>query len=172
MLTEKQIAVLKSENELLHIQLEDVNMMIAVREQELDLLRERAREATAMQSKLDSNLFEFEQMQNNIGNCQQKNAGYFERLQEIEDELYESVKEQLKYAKALKEFNSMQANLHDTNAELQEATGVYKKLIQMKSSLSQTQSNLDIALIEINSLKEELAELKEMNELLIQKNMQ
>jgi len=135
MLTEKQIAVLKSENDLLHIQLEDVNLMIAVREQELDLLRERAREAAAMQSKLDNNLFEFEQMQNNMGSYQQKNAGYYQRLQEMEDELYESVKEQLKYANALKEFNSIQANLHDTNEELQEAAEVYKKMLQMKSTL-------------------------------------
>lgn len=172
MLTEKQIAILKSENEWLHLQLEDVNLMIEVREQELDLLRERARQAAAMQSKLDSNLFEFEQMQNNMGDYQQKNAGYYQRLQEIEDELYVAVKEQLKYANALKEFNSMQANLHDTHNELQEATAVYKKMIQMKSTLAQTESNLEIAGIEIKSLKEEIAELMALNEMLIQKNIQ
>lgn len=172
MLTEKHITILKSENEWLHVQIEDVNSMIAVREQELDQLRARAREAVAMQSKLDSNLFEFEQMQNNIGDCQQKNEGYYQRLQEIEEELYQSAREQVRYANALKEFNSMQANLQDTNEELQEASGVYKKLIQMKSTLAQTQSNLEIAEIEISSLKEEMAELMALNELLIQRKMQ
>ena len=35
MLTENQIKILRSENELLHIQLDDVNMMIKAREDEL-----------------------------------------------------------------------------------------------------------------------------------------
>jgi DNA repair exonuclease SbcCD ATPase subunit len=172
MLTEKQINGLRSENELLNIQLEDVNTMIKVREEELELLRERAKEATEMQSKLDNNLNEFEQMQISIGNCQQKNDGHYQRLQEMENELYESVKEQLKYANTLKEFNSLQANLEDTNNELQEASAVYKKMAQMKTTLAQTQSNLEIALMEIESLKQDLAAQMALNEVLLQKNIQ
>jgi oligoendopeptidase F len=172
MLTEKQINGLRSENELLNIQLEDVNTMIKVREEELELLRERAKEATEMQSKLDNNLNEFEQMQISIGNCQQKNDGHYMRLQEMENELYESVKEQLKYANTLREFNSLQANLDDTNNELQEASAVYKKMAQMKTTLAQTQSNLEIALMEIESLKQELAAQMALNEVLLQKNIQ
>ncbi len=171
MLTEKQFQLLKSENELLHIQLEDVNMMIKVREEELSLLRQRASEATAMQSRLDNNLNEFEQMQHSIGTYQQKNDGHYRRLQEIENELYESVKEQLKYAQTLKEFNSMEANLHDTNNELQEASAVYKKMAQVKNILAQTNSNLEIAMIEIQSLKQQLAEVKALNDALIKKKI-
>lgn len=171
MLTEKQIQILRSENELLQIQLDDVNMMISVREEELELLRLRAKEATAMQSRLDNNLNEFEQMQNNLGYCQQKNEGHSIRLEEMENELYDSVKEQLRYADTLKEFHSMEANLLDTSNELQEAVSVYKKMAQMKTILAQAQSNLEIALIEIDSLKEELAEVKALNAVLIQKKI-
>lgn len=153
MLTDNQIKILRSENELLQLQLEDVNTMIKVREEELDILRERAREAAAMQSRLDNNLNEFEQMQNNLGFCEQKNEGYSQRLQEMENELYSSIKEQLQYAESLKEFNSMQANLLDTTNELQEASAVYKKMAEMKTTLAATNSNLAIALIEIESLK-------------------
>ena len=171
MLTERQIKLLRSENDMLQIQLEDVNMMISVREEELDLLRERAKEATAMQSRLDNNLNEFEQMQNQMGNFQQQSKGHSLRLEEMENELYVSMKEQLRYAESLKEFNSMEANLLDTNNELQEAVSIYKKMAKMKTTLAQAQSNLEIAMIEIDSLKEELAEAKALNQLLLQKKM-
>lgn len=169
MLTDNQIKILRSENELLQIQLEDVNTMIKVREEELDMLRERAREAAAMQSRLDNNLNEFEQMQNNLGFCEQKNEGYSQRLQEMENELYSSIKEQLQYADSLKEFNSMQANLLDTTNELQEVSAVYKKMIEMKTSLAATNSNLSIALIEIESLKAIIKETTALNALLMKK---
>ena len=169
MLTDNQIKILRSENELLQIQLEDVNIMIKVREEELDMLRERAREAAAMQSRLDNNLNEFEQMQNNLGFCEQKNEGYSQRLQEMENELYSSIKEQLKYAETLKEFNSMEANLLDTTNELQEASAVYKKMAEMKTTLAATNSNLAIALIEIESLKAIIKETTALNGLLMKK---
>jgi hypothetical protein len=171
MLTEKQIQILRSENELLQLQLDDVNMMIQVREEELDLLRARAREAAAMQSRLDNNLNEFEQMQNSLGNVQQKNSGNKLRLEEMENELYESVKEQLRYAETLKDFNSMGANLMDTNNELEEATAVYKKMAAMKVVLAEAQSNYEIAIMEITSLKEELEEVKALNSILLQKQI-
>ena len=171
MLTEKQIQILRSENELLQLQLDDVNMMIQVREEELDLLRVRAREAAAMQSRLDNNLNEFEQMQNSLGNVQQKNSGKELRLEEMENELYESVKEQLRYAETLKDFNSMEANLVDTNNELEEATAVYKKMAVMKIVLAEAQSNYEIAMMEITSLKEELEEAKALNSILLQKQI-
>ena len=171
MLTEKQIQILRSENELLQLQLDDVNMMIQVREEELDLLRVRAREAAAMQSRLDNNLNEFEQMQNSLGNVQQKNSGKELRLEEMENELYESVKEQLRYAETLKDFNSMEANLVDTNNELEEATAVYKKMAVMKILLAEAQSNYEIAMMEITSLKEELEEAKALNSILLQKQI-
>ena len=171
MQTENQLEKLKSENELLHIQLDDVNMMIQAREEELELLRVRAREAAAMQIKLDSNLDEFEQMQNNIGLCQQKNSGHTQRLEEMEEELYASIKDQLQYAESLKEMNSLQANLLDTTNELQEASDVYKKMKEMKTRLAATNSQMEIALMEIESLKAMLAEAEALNALLMKKDL-
>ena len=124
-----------------------------------------------MQSRLDNNLNEFEQMQNSLGNVQQKNSGKELRLEEMENELYESVKEQLRYAETLKDFNSMEANLVDTNNELEEATAVYKKMAVMKIVLAEAQSNYEIAMMEITSLKEELEEAKALNSILLQKQI-
>ena len=171
MLTENQIKILRSENELLQIQLEDVNTMIKVREEELDILRERSNEATAMQSKLDNNLNEFEQMQNNLGIWQQKNEGHSARLEEMENELHASLKEQLHYAEILKEQGSLAANLLDTSNELQEASAVYKKMKDMKTILAATNSNLEIALLEIRSLKAALKQAEDLNTLLQKKGI-
>lgn len=163
MQTDNQVRQLRSENELLHIQLDDVNMMIKAREDELEILRAKAREAVAMQSRLDNNLNEFEQMQHSLGNCQQKNAGHSQRLQEMEEELYVSIKEQLQYAESLKTMNSLEANLRDTTSELEEASEVYRKMKEMKTALASTNSQLEIALLEIESLKAMLKEAEALN---------
>ncbi|MEO6537185.1 MAG: hypothetical protein ABIT07_00300 [Ferruginibacter sp.] len=163
MLTEKQLKQLKSENELLLLQLEDVNEVIKQREEELEELRIIARHATQLQSRLDLNLLEFEQMQNNIGEKQQEAEGTNLRLEELEKDLYNSIKMENKYNNLLDGHLSLQANLLDTNNELEEAAGLYKKLKDVKNSLTQTQSSLEMATIEIRSLKQELADLKKLN---------
>lgn len=169
MLTERQIQLLRSENEMLQLQLDDVNIMIQVREEELELLRKRAQEASELQSRVDANLIEFEQMQNHLGNCQQKNEGKDERLSEMEEELFASIKDQLKAEDKLKEFNSVQANLLDTSRELDEASAVYKKLQDTKKQLTSTKSELEIAHMEIDSLKQQLHEANALIEMLMKK---
>lgn len=169
MLTEKQIKQLKGENELLQLELEDVNQIIKQREEELEQLKNTAATARQLQSRLDMNLLEMEQMQNAIGEKQKESHGSFERMIELEEELYAALKIRNQHAAVLKENMSLQANLLDTNNELEEAASLYKKLKEQKLLVSQTQSNLDIALIEIESLKEELGELKELNSVLLKK---
>ena len=71
MLSEEQIRKLKSENEFLQIQLQDINEMIAIREEELDILRRKAQEAVETGSKLEGAYEELSYMQNVIGKHQQ-----------------------------------------------------------------------------------------------------
>lgn len=172
MLTEKQIKQLKGENELLLLQLEDVNEVIKQREKELEELRRIATKARQMQSQLDMNLLEFEQMQNNIGEKQQQAKGASVRMEELEKELYNSIKIENRYNNMLDEHISLQANLLDTSNELEEAAGLYKKVQQLKASLTQTKSSLEMGQIEIQNLKDELAEAKELNILLREKKKQ
>ena len=164
--------MLQSENELLQIQLQDVNMIIEIREEELELLRKRAQEAAAMQSTLKNNLTGFEQMQQHIGASEQIEKATAQRLEATEDELYTSIKEQLDYAEALKGLNSMEANLADTSLELEEASKAYKKAADMKSLLAAARSDIEIATLTIKNLREELQEVKALNELLLNKAKQ
>jgi len=172
MLTENQLQLLKSENELLQLQLEDINQVIREREEELALLRESAREARELQSRLDINLLEFEQMQNRIGSQQQQCAGFEGRMEELENELFRSLKEQLQYAEAMKDYNSVKANLAYSESELEEAGGLYQQLQALETRYAAAESNLEIAQMEISSLKEELLEMRSLNDMLRQKKFQ
>ncbi|MBS1574654.1 MAG: hypothetical protein JST09_05060 [Bacteroidetes bacterium] len=170
MLTEKQIKQLKGENELLQLELEDVNQVIKQREAELEQLKNTANIARELQSKLDMNLLEIEQMQNTVGATKQESQGTLQRMIELVEELYEALKIRNQQAAILQENASLKANLLDTSNELEEASALYKKVKEQKLAISLTQSNLDIALMEIDNLKAELAELKELNQALRKKN--
>ena len=169
MLSQKQIQQLRGENELLLLQLEDANELIKQRDQELEELRNIASNDIQLQSHLDISLLELEQMQNNMGEKQQESEGVSLRMEELEKDLYNSIKIENKYNNMLDEHISLQANLLDTNNELDQAAALYKKVQQLKASLTDTQSSLEMAQIEIQNLKEELVEIKELN-MLLRKN--
>jgi len=166
MLTEEQLEQLKSDKELLELELEDVNQLIKIREEELDLLRKKADEARALRSRLDMQLYELEQMQNNIGEHQQKAAGFDKRMEEMENELFASIQEQLQLSDTLKDYTRVKANLQYTESELEEANTAYRQLKDAESKKAEAESNLELAMIEISSLKEELSEMRELNEYL------
>jgi hypothetical protein len=90
-------------------------------------------------------------------------------MEEMENQLLAAIKVQNHNAVIIKEHSSLQANLLDTNNELEQAAALYKKVQQLKSSLTESKSSLEIAQIEITNLKEELAEVKELNILLREK---
>lgn len=161
MLTERQLQQIQAENEHLKLQLEEVNEIIAIREEELAILRQKMQKATQLQSKLDMNLLEFEQMQNTIGEKQQEAEGNSIRLEELEKELFKSIKMETNYYNMLDENVSLQANLKDTNSELEEAASLYKKVRQLTIELTETKSNLEIAQMEIDGLKAELKDYKD-----------
>lgn len=161
MLTERQLQQIQAENEHLKLQLEEVNEIIAIREEELAIIRQKMQKATQLQSKLDMNLLEFEQMQNTIGEKQQEVEGNSIRLEELENELFRSIKMETNYYNILDENVSLQANLKDTNSELEEAASLYKKVRQLTKELTEAKSNLEIAQMEIDGLKAELQDYKD-----------
>lgn len=57
----------------------------------------------------------------------------------------------------------------DTNRELDEASKWYKQLKDLKMELTLTKSSLEIANMELENLKEELTETRELNEELLKK---
>lgn len=172
MLSDTQIKKIQSENEWLLLQLEGVNAVIKQREEELDRLKRTASDATQMQSRLDLNLIEFQSMQNKLGAKQQEIAGNAHRLEELESALLSTVKMERRFHDVLDENISLQANLKDTTEQLKEAANLYKKVRALTAELSSVKSELEIALIEIDSLKEDLKELKATNAALLKSRIE
>ncbi|MFZ1529523.1 MAG: hypothetical protein WAT19_12270 [Ferruginibacter sp.] len=167
MLTEKQLQLIKAENEFLLLQIEDLNLAIAQKEMELEELRNRANHAAELQSKLDMNLLEFEQMQRAVADRKQKASGDAIMIEELENELLDTLKLQQQYRSMADENDSLKASLMGSSEELEMASGLYKKVKDLDKELTVTKSSLEIAGIEIESLK---AELKELNESLARPN--
>ncbi len=147
---------LKSDNELLQIQLQDLEYMIRLREEELESLREAAALAVELQSRLDINLHEIAQMREFIGHQQQQAAGATKREASLESEMFQSVQTETAYYTIKEQFTSTQAALADLHQQLAETTALYQQLSNLKSKVALLESSLAIALLDNGFLKEEL----------------
>ena len=87
MQNEDFIQELKNENEELQYQLKDLEYLIQLKEEELDDLKKASQQVSSLQSKIDQNLYQFEQMQLFINEEQQKLQGALNREASIEQEL-------------------------------------------------------------------------------------
>ena len=156
MLSDNLLQQLKSENELLQIQLQDVNYMIQVREEELEILRRTAAHAVSLQSRLDMNLDEFYQMQDHIGNQQQYAEGAAKREASLESELLQSIEMETQLYNMKDQFASTKAALADLNNEMNSMASVHKEVAILKAKITELESNLEIAALENGFLKEEV----------------
>lgn len=164
MLPDQEIQLLKSENEYLQLQLQDVNYMLTVREEELDLLREKARQAVQMQSKLEGNYNELAQMQITIGKTQQQAFGAAKREAAMEEEILQSIHIEKAYYNTRKELASVTAAFTDADSKLDEATNVYKELDDAKRKIAELESLNEIAKEEKEYLAYEVEKLKKLNQ--------
>ena len=163
MLSEQDIQRLKSENEYLQLQLQDVNYMLNIREEELELLRAKAKIAVSLQSQIEGNYNELTQMQATIGKTQQKAFGAAKREAATEDELIQSVQIEKAYYNTRKELLSVTAAFTDVDSKLDEAAHVYKQLEDAKRKIAELESLHDIATEEKEFLAYELDKLKKQN---------
>ena len=69
---EDYIKNLKQENEDLQFQLKDLEYLIQIKEEELADLKKASQHVAELQSKIDQNLYQFEQMQLHISDEQHK----------------------------------------------------------------------------------------------------
>ncbi|MEO6668559.1 MAG: hypothetical protein ABIN36_03715 [Ferruginibacter sp.] len=165
MLSDNLLQQLKSENELLQIQLQDVNDMIRVREEELEILRRTAAHAVELQSRLDINLDEFYQMQDHIGNQQDYQEGAARREASLENELLQSIQMETELYNIRDELASSKAALADINNEIEIIPSMYKELAVLKTQVAELVSKLEIADLENGFLKEEVEKFRLEEEL-------
>lgn len=166
MLTADQVRKLISENELLQVQLADVNEVLAIREEELDLLRTKSGKMVELQSTLDNNLEEFSYMQHVIGKHQQNAEKATRREMEMERELLEGIRMEKEYYSIRDKYQSTSTALLDVNQQLNEIPLINRDLETASRKIAELESRLDILQEEKELLQYEVSKLKKQNEVL------
>jgi hypothetical protein len=159
MLSNDEIQQLRSENELLQIQLQDITEMINIREEELEILRKKSAYTVLLQSTLDGNLEEIAQMQNFIGEQQRKVAGAAKREVAMENEIIQSLEMEKELYTIRDKYESARAAINDLDNELAESSMMYRQLAAANSRIAELESTLEIALMGNALLKEKLEKL-------------
>jgi len=160
MLREDFINELKIENEELQFQLKDLEYLIQLKEEELADLKKTSQNIIELQSKLDQNLYQFEQMQNFIGNQQQQAEGALRREASMEEEMLDSMKAENSYYEIREEFKSNKLALNDLNQQMNEVVALYHQITDLKNKITSLQSDLEISNLDNKFLKEELFNYK------------
>lgn len=163
---EKKIRMLVSENEFLQLQLEDINLILKKKDEEIDMLADDGETAAFLRSRIDSNIIEIEQLKYYVEQASQKSLGLEMLNEELEVDLLMQMKGRQKEQKSIREMSSVKANLEVVTEELNEAAALYKMLQSLKQKLSAANSITALKEIENQELKKEIAEQRELIELL------
>ncbi len=159
MLSEDEIQQLKSENELLRLQLQDITEMINIREEEIHILRQKAAFGVELQSTLDGNLEEITQMQQFIGEQQRKVAGAAKREAAMENEIIQSLEMEKEFYTIREKYESAKAAITDLDNELADSTTMYRQLSASISRVAELESSLEMVMLENKNLKEKIDKL-------------
>ena len=160
---EDYIKELKQENEDLQFQLKDLEYLITLKEEELEDLKKASQHVAALQSKIDQNLYQFEQMQLHISDEQHKLKGALKREAAMEQELIDAIGMEKSYYEIKEEFISTKTALHDISEQMNEAVTIYQQLVSLKKKVAELESNLEIVNLDNQFLKEELLQNKKPN---------
>ena len=156
MLSTDEIQQLKSENELLRIQLQDITEMISIRDEEVEILRKKAAFGIMLQSTLEGNLNEISQMQHNLGEQQRKVAGAARREASMENEIIQSIEMEKEFYTIREKYESSRAAILDLDNELAETSAMYRQLAAAISRVAELESSLALTLADNERLKNEL----------------
>ncbi|MCX6323142.1 MAG: hypothetical protein NTZ41_02935 [Sphingobacteriales bacterium] len=155
MLPEHIIQQLKSENALLHVQLNDLDELIRIREEELEILRTKAAQVAALQSNLDENIYQLEQMQLFLGDQEREVAGANRRELSMETEMIESLQMEKDYYTLSDKLKSTRAALEDVSEQFAEASALFREVATLKSTIAELESKLEIESLDNQFLREE-----------------
>lgn len=159
-ISEEQLNSILRENEYLQVQVNDLNLILAEREQELELLRAAAADATELKSRLDSQLNEFQVLQNHIGHKERQVLGAEERELELQEELTTAIRLQHRYDELLTDYAYIQAQLTDLQLRHEELEARNLDLQRIAARAAEQESQLANTVMERDGLKQLLVSYK------------
>lgn len=160
MLTQDQLKQLISANQSLQVQLEEANMILSEREEQLLILRENAARNNELQSIADARLDELYSMQNLIGKKDQEAAGAEERELELQQELTEAARLQQQYNALAEQYDYLQARFDDLEDALASLKHKHLLLQQIAAKIGELESHLANTVMERDELAARLSNRK------------
>jgi len=151
---------LMAENERLQVELQDLNFILAQREQEIAELKANTASDAELRSLLDIQYDELQLMQNRIGKHQQKAAGAEERELELQQELTQAVHLEHQYSDLMRQYTYINTQLEDVQAELAKVKKRNSMLQQIAVRIGELESNMENITMERDELKAKVAELE------------
>lgn len=158
----KQIQALTSENEFLQLQLEDLNNAVRSKDEEIHLLGDSMESAASLQSRIDMNLAEIEQLSFKLAEAEQRTQGAETLNEELEKELLKEIRAKQRQETELKGLSSVKTELEIITGEMNETASMYQTIRLLKSELAETHSKAALLAAENEELKTALREMKEL----------
>jgi len=162
MLSPEQIQKILLENEVLQAEVQELNEILAIKEEEITELRKRVGENTALRSMVDIHLEELQFMQNRIGKHQQKAAGAEERELELQHELIEAAKLQQQYTELFHQYTYTSTQLEDVQQELIKVKKRNNMLQQIAVRVGEMESSIEMLTQERDILKSKITALEKL----------
>ena len=118
MLTNEQIQKILSENDHLRVQLNEANEILALREEEIEILKQNDTDIAELRSQMEGQLNQAHSLQNIIGQKQKQAFGAAKREQELEDELIDASKLLHKYSDLKQHYTHLSIKINDLEEQL------------------------------------------------------
>ena len=162
MLSADQIQAIQVQNQSLHAEVQELNEILAIKEEELAELRKKGDENAALRSMVDIHLEELQFMQNRIGKHQQKAAGAEDREMELHEELTQAAKVQHQYNDLLRQYTYINTQLDDVQEELTKVKKRNTMLQQIAVKIGEMESAVEMLAEEKELLQHKITLLQKM----------
>lgn len=153
-----EIKQLVSENRHLKLQLDEANEILAIREEELGLLRKQQAQLAEMKSRLDMSLFDIKKANKQAQEEQQKAFGALARENALEKELQDSLGIYTKYSQLMEQYTHLQVQYDELKEQHELLLMRSKAAFEQKARLAIAESMLATANENISELKKKLEE--------------
>jgi chromosome segregation ATPase len=162
MLSEGQIQILIAENEKLQAEVEELNEILAIKEESIAELKKIALSNAEIRSKMDMQQEEIEILQNRIGQQKQKSAGAEQREFELHQELTAAAKEHHQYTDLLQQYTYINIQLTDVQEQVAALKKRNNMLQQIAVKIGEMESMVETLTAERDALQYKITGLEKL----------
>lgn len=149
-----------SARDMLQGQLDETLELLALRDEQIEIQRQKLSKMAQLQSQLDNMQYEVEFLQNELDEQRQKTGGQRQREMELMEELQMGDSKIKQYGSLPEQVASLQTQVKLLRQEADEMAALNNELLVELKQVAQLQSNLSIEKQENRILREKLAELE------------